>query len=140
MSFFSGWGKKKEIQQSGYPGDLSPEQEKCFAQIKEFMEITCIDVNQIYDEYDILRFCRARDFKLMDVQIMLQNNFKWRAEKGVDDILDNFAEENQDPNFELALMRRNSGFHGVDKKGRPVYMERFCTDEIMHIFETLEHD
>lgn len=104
------------------------------------MECTEIDVNKIFDDHDILRFCRARKFKLMEVQTMLQAHFNWRKEKGIDDYLDNYFQEGEDPNNELALFRKNTCFHGVDKAGRPVYIERLCNEEVVAMVETGEAD
>ena len=43
-----------------------------------------------WDEYDLLRFCRARFFVVADVKLMLSNCFKWRHENNMDTILLSF--------------------------------------------------
>jgi hypothetical protein len=71
---------------------------------------------------------------------MLQAHFNWRKEKGVDDVLDNYFQEGEDPNYELALFRKNTCFHGVDKAGRPVYIERLCNEDVVGMVESMETD
>lgn len=54
--------------------------------------------------------------------------------------MDSYFTDGEDPNYALALLRKNSCFHGVDKQGRPIYIERFCREDIVNLFETLDHD
>jgi hypothetical protein len=50
------------------------------------------DPNGQYDDYDLLRFCRARKFVAADVKLMFSNFMKWRAENSLDTLLDSFEE------------------------------------------------
>jgi hypothetical protein len=43
-----------------------------------------------YDDYDYLRFCRARKFELPAIMVMFQNYATWRKEQGVDHILQTY--------------------------------------------------
>lgn len=78
MRFFSSAPKEREY--SGFMGDTSEEQDKILAQFKEWVEVTGIgDMKAMhFDDYDLLRFCRARKFVLADIQIMWQNFVNWR--------------------------------------------------------------
>jgi hypothetical protein len=65
-----GWGKKKEekpVPKSGFMGDTSPEQDQCLQQFKDWVKEQGKANLEMYDDYDYLRFCRARKFKLEDV-------------------------------------------------------------------------
>ena len=90
MRFFSSAPAVKEY--SGFMGDTSEEQDKVLAQFKEWQQVTELgDMKAMhFDDYDLLRFCRARKFVLADIQIMWQNFIKWRGEAKVEDIIDNF--------------------------------------------------
>ena len=52
---------------SGEVGDTSPEQDACLAEFKELIAATNSDPDGLYDDYDFLRFCRARKFVVTDV-------------------------------------------------------------------------
>ena len=43
-----------------------------------------------YDDYDLLRFCRARKFVMDDVWAMWYNFISWRNENNVEDIVEKF--------------------------------------------------
>ena len=42
-----------------------------------------------FEDHDYLRFCRARNFDLAKVKIMLTNYIQWRRDNNVDDIIEN---------------------------------------------------
>ena len=73
-----------------------------------------------YDGHDLLRFCRARKFVLADIQFMIKNWAKWRRDEDIDNIV-----VNPDFPFKDALLKAHPhGNHGVDKLGRPVWIDR----------------
>jgi hypothetical protein len=67
---FLGYGKPKEVPKTGFMGDTSPEQELCLKQFKEWIKATEICDMSHYDDYDYLRFCRARKFDFPQVMVM----------------------------------------------------------------------
>ena len=74
-----------------------------------------------FDDYDLLRFCRARKFDLPAMQIMWQNFIKWREEQKVEDIIETY----QYDEFDAVQKVYPHGYHKTDKLGRPIYIERF---------------
>ncbi|KAJ4835346.1 hypothetical protein Tsubulata_049208 [Turnera subulata] len=59
----------------------------------------------------LLKFLRARDFKVKDAFAMIKNTVKWRKEFGIDSLLD----EDLGNELEKAVY-----MHGADKEGHPV--------------------
>ena len=121
MRFFS--SKKSEPVKTGFMGDTSPEQDQVLEQFKAWIAAGQVaDLKALgFDDYDLLRFCRARKFVLADIQVMFTKFVNWREKEEVDTIIDSYKYEERAAVQEVYP----HGYHGVDKLGRPVYIERF---------------
>lgn len=85
-----------------------------------------------FDDWYLLRFCRARKFKFDDVVLMFTNFINWRQENDVDNAISTDFTEIR----EFAKLNWEHGYYGVSRDGYPVYIERYEKTDIDKILKT----
>ena len=88
-----------------------------------------------FDDAYLNRFVRARKYNLEEVEIMVRDHLQWYKDFGVADIMSfDFTEIEK---FRLVYPH---GYHGQDKLGRPVYIERYSKLNADYLYKVTSMD
>ncbi|KAK8549652.1 hypothetical protein V6N13_073433 [Hibiscus sabdariffa] len=119
---FKRLGKSKSMEKI-LEGTHDPKDEQIVQSFRELLFLEDQLPAKHNDYHTLLRFLRMRDFDLPKAREMFLSYLQWRKDYGVDTI----HKASKDFNFaELEEVKKcyPHGFHGVDRSGRPVYIER----------------
>lgn len=95
-----------------------------------------ITENPWFNDSFLLRFCRARKFDLDKIIVMFTDYIKYRTDNGLDTILADFNFDKK----EEVMPCYPRGYMGVDKIGRPVYIEKSGYINPTKIWEVVDED
>ncbi|KAJ3308766.1 cytosolic factor, phosphatidylinositol/phosphatidylcholine transfer protein [Boothiomyces sp. JEL0838] len=105
---------------NGRLGYLTAEQTSTLEQFKIDLAKEGYYKPELHSDHHLLRFLRARQFKLPESKEMWINCEKWKVEFGTNTILEDF----DFPEYGLVRQCYPRLYHKTDKLGRPVYIER----------------
>lgn len=118
-------------QHTGFLDDLSAEQNQKVQQLQQRFSNQLAKYPELNTKWHLLRFCRARQFDMKKVDMMLDKFFKWRDQKDMKRIANRDFRD-----FTHLMQNHESGRYGVDVEGRPIIIERVGlsnSKEIMNV-------
>ncbi len=122
-----------EVQYSGTIENATPEQKKIKDEIKKWvLQEKNLNPNKWNDWY-VLRFCRARKFDVEKIKIMIENYIKWSKEVDLEAI-GNLDIKQYEPIKEVTC----HGYCNIDKLGRPIFIEDVKALKAKKIFKIFE--
>ena len=90
-----------------------------------------------WDDWYLLRFCRARKFKIKDVLKMWDDFLNFRKEKKVDSLI---GDKDFSDIREYSKKGYEHGYYGVSRDGLPVYIERYATVDVDDLLKRFSED
>ena len=118
-------------QETGYLETLTPEEREIMYKVKDYLKNCPHEVNwNVWSHWFILRFCRARKYDFKKITIMIDDYFNWGKTVGLNEI--GQLDMSQ---FDLLRKIYGHGYYGVDKVGRPIYIEEVKKTKASEIFK-----
>ncbi|CAN4077964.1 unnamed protein product [Withania somnifera] len=130
LSLKKGVQKSKSLQ-TILEGSHDPKDEQIVDSFRELLFLEGQLLGKNSDYHTLLRFLRMRDYDLTKAKNMYLNYLKWREEFNVDEI----SKELKFEEFDEVKKCYPHGFHGVDRYGRPVYIERLGRVNLNRLLE-----
>lgn len=121
---------------SGFLNDLSSHQQEVLEIIKRFVfeELNVTDRSR-WNEWYILRFCRARKFDVKKIQEMISNYIKWMTNMKFDKV-----NELDISRFDKFRELAGFGYYNTDRQGRPIYIDQVKFLKAKELFEAYQDE
>lgn len=126
-----------ELDMSGTIGNCDAVQTAVLDKLRNHVRNELENAEERYDDWFLLRFCRARKFKYEDVVKMFDAYVNYRKVGDIDNVL------NQECVFrfqEFSKENYPNGYCGVSRDGYPVYIEQYSKMDIDKIMKNFSVD
>ncbi|MCD9645852.1 hypothetical protein HAX54_035151 [Datura stramonium] len=130
LPFKKGVRKSKSLQ-TILEGSHDPKDEQIVDSFRQLLFLEGQLLGKNSDYHTLLRFLRMRDYDLTKAKNMYLNYLRWREEFRVDEL----SKELNFEEFDEVKKCYPHGFHGVDRYGRPVYIERLGRVNLNRLLE-----
>lgn len=107
------------MEETGYLHNYTPDEYQIVEEVRRYMESELDTPDEMRTTWYLLRFCRARKFKLEKVIEMMRNFIQWKTERGIMKSGDIDMQQ-----FKSIKEYSAFGYYHTDKEGRPVYIEK----------------
>ena len=125
-----------KLPQEGRLGCLKASEKKILYDFRSHVRDNMKINDPKFDDWYLLRFCRARKFILPDIIAMWEKFYNWRKEIDVD----NGIQIDYQPIRDFAKENWIHGYYSISRDGYPVYIERYEKTDIDKILTTYTED
>ena len=105
--------------ESGFIETVTPEQIEIMHKVRDHIVNKLGVTDRRWNNWSVLRFCRARNFNYDQIIEMLEKHLKWSADIHIDEL-----GQIDMAKYEKLRELYVHGYYHTDKRGRPIYIEK----------------